>query len=292
MPSQRSLFRSTRLSALVLGLLGGPAWCADTDAELHGEWRVFRLQLAPWVAGAAAVGPSEIALGDRLQFRVDGLVGPSELDCEQGRYSSLKIPPEGLFEGGLPDPVRNAEALGLGAPDQLSVRLECVNSSFDFHLADADTLLFAFDHRIYSASRAYGALATDDGPEAAVQTLLEQHFNGDMSFSLDNWVDKRAALTAALNEQIEAYAAADWPVDEVPPINGDPLTDSQEYPTRFAVRRGHGDGPRVPVEVDFADRHVRKRLVYTMHFEQGRWLLSDVHGESGESFADALAERP
>jgi hypothetical protein len=280
--------RSHATLSILLALLGTPAWCID----IQGDWRVFRQQLAPWVVGAASVGAAGIELGERLSFSPEGLSGPAVLACAEARYSTLQMPVEGLFQGELPEPERNAERLGLASAVQPSVRLDCANGSFDFHLADADTLLFALDHRIYSASRAYGALAGQDSPEAALQALLERHFGGDMGFSLENWADKRGHLTTALNQRIDAYAAAEWPADEVPPINGDPLTDSQEYPTRFAVRQGHGNGSRVPLEVDFADAHRSKRLVCTMQFEHGRWLLDDVHGESGESFLDLLAERP
>lgn len=281
------------LAALTLALA---AAASARDDGMVGDWRVYRVQPAPWVESERELGPAALALGQRIVFEADGLSGPPVLRCERGQYQRLALPPEGLFQGGLPDPRRNAEALGFAVGEVSSWRLDCANASFDFHLADADSALFALDNRIYSFSRANGARAEEGSPAAAVQSLLEQHFAGDMGFTEALWADKRAALTAALNAEIDAYLAAAWPKDEVPPINGDPLTDSQEYPTRFAVRQAHGDGLRVPVEVDFADAWTSKRLVYTMEFdpefEDGRWLLRDVHGESGESFTDVLRERP
>lgn len=279
---------------LVLIVLGGPV-CPDVSAhEARGTWRVFRMQPAPWVDDAAQLAPSAIALGARLEFAQDALRGPAALACAQPRYHDLPVPAPGLFQGGLPDPERQARDLGF-APDTIpSLRIDCDNASFDVHFADADTLLLALDNRIYSASRAAGALAPHGSPEAAVQALLETHFDGHRGFLAQAWAGKREALDAELASAIDAYRAwldTGYPKDHVPPIDGDPLTDSQEYPTRFAVRTARVQDDTATVDVDFADAWIGKRLVYTLRQRDGRWLLSDVRYPHGDSFLDILRAR-
>lgn len=283
--------RFVLIPILLGGLVCPPAWAQ----EAQGTWRVFRMQPAPWVDDATTLAPPAIALGARLEFAPDAVHGPAALACTQPRYHDFTAPAPGLFQGGLTDPARQARDLGFATDALPSLRIDCDNLSFDVHFADADTLLLAFDQRIYSASRAPGALAASDSPEAAVQALLETHFDGHRGFLAESWVGKRDALDAGLVSAIDAYRtwlATDYPKDHVPPIDGDPLTDSQEYPTRFAVRAARVQGDSATVEVDFADAWVAKRLVYTLRRQDdGRWLLLDVRYPHGGSFLDILRAR-
>ena len=265
---------------------------ASGSPDYHGDWRVIRVVTAPWVAGAAQLGPAEITVGDTLRLSADGIDGLDGLSCTTQRMTHADLDEAGLFGGELSAPLHQARALGLPDGPTATLRIDCGDTSWDFHRADADTLLFAFEHRIHTLGRSPGTQSADDSPAGRVQRLLEAHFAGSMAFSSEGWAELEDFLTAELRSEISAWSAAPWPDDEPPPINGDPLTDSQEYPTRFHIVAEWVQENRAPVEVDFADAYGRKRLVYTMWLEDGVWRLRDVHGESGESFVDALMLRP
>lgn len=276
------------IGLLLFGLHCPLARCAE---DWLGEWRVFLTQPAPWLADAQA-STSALPVGARLRLRADGIDGPAPLACTRGRSEALMTPPEGLFQGQLDAPQTQALALGLAAGARPGLRIDCGSGSWDFHAADADTLLFALDGRVYGLSRAAGALAAAAAPEAAVQALLERHFAGERGFSIDAWSALRERLSDDLWRAVEAYAATSWQADEVPPINGDPLTDSQEMPSRFAVGAARLEGLRADVPVRFADAYGERELVFLLLQENRRWRVQDLRYADGSRLGELLAERP
>lgn len=289
--SEMSILRSV-LALLLPSLL--VTWAACAKPESHGEWRVIRVIPAPWVAGAAQLGPPGIGVGDTLTLSAEGIDGPDGRACTSRGAEHIDLDEAELFGGELSDPPRQARTLGLPAGPTATLRFDCGGVFWDFHRADADSLLTALDHRILTLARSPGTQAAADTAAGRVQRLLETHYAGSMGFTKEHWTDLEDFLTAELRSEIAAWSAAPWPDDEPPPINGDPLTASQEYPTRFHVAAEWVQENRAAVEVDFADAYLRKRLVYTMWLEDegGIWRLRDVHGESGESFVDLLMLRP
>ena len=79
---------------------------------------------------------------------------------------------------------------------------------------------------VTAGDRSAGAFAPDSAPAGIVQRLLESHFAGDMGFDATTAASKRAWLTDALRTRIARYFAKSRPSDDVPPIDGDPFTDS------------------------------------------------------------------
>jgi hypothetical protein len=278
-------------AALCLLVALGGASRADAGAapdDWLGGWRVTRGVAAPWVPGEPQRPMAEL-VGQRLHFDTDAVDGPGVLGCSDARYSVTRMPPEGLFQGGLPAPAGTAaQALGFTGFPVDGFSLACSSGLFEFHAADADTLLFALDNVIWTLGRAAGALATAGSPEAAVQAFLEAHFAGSMGFGPDSVAPKRAHLSRALGGRIDAYLARPRPADEVPPIDGDPFTDSQEYPARFAVRAGHATATGYEVPVEFADAWRRTRLDYLLVREGDAWRIDELraaHGTLGELLA-------
>jgi hypothetical protein len=259
-------------------------------ASLLGEWRIVGSVPAPWADATPAI--AAIAIGARTRLAPDRLQGSHPIGCGAARFERFDAPPEGLFEGNLPDPARDAGRLGFRAGLVACLRALCANASLDFHLADPWTLLFGLDNRIYMLSRAPGALAEAATPEGAAQRLLEQHFAGDTGFSAAAWDGKREALAPSLASRIDAWFAVEWPEDEPPPINGDPLTMSQEPPTRFAVQVAELDGEVAKVPVQFADAKRDWTAWLVMRRGDAGWQLADVVDDRGERFGDWLAERP
>lgn len=283
---------AARLAFVIAMALPAMGSAAD-GSPLSGEWRVIRGVVAPW-AGETAGRPASGWVGRTLEFQTNRIGGPAPFPCEDARHTPIRQPAEGLFEGGLPEPAaRSAEALGVAPGDVEGVRVICSAGSFDFHLVDADSALFGLDNVVWTLVRAPAALASAGAAEAVVQRFLEAHYAGEMGFLPDSVAAKREFLSDALAQRIATYFAQPFPEDEPPPINGDPFTDSQEYPTRFIVGRATtaADG-RAEVPVRLADAYVERTIVYVLAGESGAWRIDDLRYERNARFSDDLAATP
>ncbi|MCC2657492.1 MAG: hypothetical protein K0Q76_2600 [Panacagrimonas sp.] len=264
--------------AVVVLLLLFSACAAAQPGE---RWRFTHAMsmTGPWPVPA----PDRSGLQGRgLEFAPGDLRGADPFACAPARVELLdKVPSEGLFEGTLPAPADEAaRKLGLGAPPYTVRRVTCPNAGFDFVRADGDTLLVVLDERIWTLSRAPGTRAAAGSPEATVQALLESHFAGDRGFAPASLAPKTQWLSASMNAAIKTYFARPRPKDEVPPIDGDAFTDSQEGPTRFAVGAATVSKDHAELEVRFADGWVEKRLKYRLVRERAGWRVDDVRGEA------------
>ena len=67
------------------------------------------------------------------------------------------MPPRSLFEGNLPDPARDAAALGITDLDVTVLTLYCSDNnadvSLDFPMRDAETILLGLDNVVYTFKR-------------------------------------------------------------------------------------------------------------------------------------------
>jgi hypothetical protein len=181
-------------------------------------------------------------------------------------------------------------SLGLNAEKIAGVSLICDTGVFEFHYAAANTLLVALDNRIWTLDRTPGARASKSSPEGVVQRFLEAHFASDMGFTPESVKAKRTFLTDELATRISAYLAKPVDPNEAPSINGDPFTDSQEYPTRFAVDRDNKKVKGAAVPVTFSDAFHKRGVSFEMARENGRWLINDLDYEDGSSFSALLAD--
>jgi hypothetical protein len=98
-------------------------------------------------------------------------------------------------------------------------------------------------------------------------------------------------LAPDLLEPSEKYFERPSSPDEAPAIDGDPFTDSQEYPKRFRVgaARVSGEAARVPVSVYWSHGSPRDVTVELVRVA-GRWLISDVSPEEGPSLRQLLSK--
>lgn len=255
---------------------------AQAVAQLPSSWRVTHSHPAPWCATGQGCNLAALKTGAVITLTRERLSGPEPLACEKSTFAIVRQPAEGLFEGGLPAPaIAAAQQVGVSALPAEVLRVTCANAGFDFVVADAQTLLLALDNRIWTLSGAPGALAADSSPEGCVQRLLEAHFAADMGFSPATVASKRDLLSAALHADITAWFAKPSDPNDVPEINGDPFTDTQEPPRRFAVQGAHGDDDVRLVPVRFADGWQQHELQYRLVREQGRWRVDDVLGRDG-----------
>ena len=276
------------LGTLLLGLclLAGSASRAAPQT-LGGAWRFTHWLEAPW--GAAPVGGAELG-GQVLRIGPGAMRGPAPLDCTaRATVEPTRLPSEALFQGNLPDPAQqSARRLGLSRERMPGLRVSCDAGEFEFHQADADTLVLALDNRVWFLSRAPGTRADASSPAGRVQALLEQHVGGDMHFDLAGAQAKAGFQSDALNRRLAAYMARARVRDEAPAINGDPYTDSQEQPTRFAVAAARVRGQRARVVVRFADGWGERLVTYELVREAGQWRLNDLDFGSGGRLSQLL----
>ncbi|MDD2761148.1 MAG: hypothetical protein PHH11_12745 [Methylomonas sp.] len=263
-----------------------PLAANSAEPGIEGRWRFTHALPAPW--GPALPASADLT-GQILTISAKAMQGPKPFACGGLHGQAVQLPPEGLFQGGLPAPAATAaQSLGLDRFPVASSSLSCDSGLFDFHHADGDTVLIGLDNRVWSLSRAPGAMAAADAPEGVVERLLEAHFGGDMGFSQPVIADKLVFLSAGLRQAIERYFAKPQPLDEVPAIDGDPFTDSQEYPTRFAVQQARIANDAAQTEVVFSDAGRRRFLIYRLIREAGAWRLDDIDYPAGNSFRGLL----
>ncbi len=255
-----------------------PPAAPSASGRLLATWRLVKTQPALWIEAEMAL--DRRLLGQSLLLEEDALTGPHPLVCEDAEIESFESSPDGLFEGSLPAPVEvNAHNLGFTAFPAQTVRIACKNANFDLHRVNGDTLLFALDNQIWTLASPVGthAAVRDSGsPKGIVQQLLEAHFAGPMEFRKATVDNKRAHLTPALSTAIDHYFATMILEGEVPPINGDPFTDSQEYPARFSVDAATVIGDTATVPVRLADAWRQYRVVYHLSLTKDGWRVFDL----------------
>jgi Protein of unknown function (DUF3828) len=256
---------------------------ASTSA-LIGTWRVSRGVTAPWVTATEARPDVRAWLGATVRVTARQVAGPGVLRCGAPRLEATRMPPEGLFQGGLPSPAAPAaRALGFPAPPVTGVSLTCDAGIFEFHQPDAQSMLVAVDNVIWTLDRSPGASAADTAASGVVQRFLEQHFASEMAYDTSALAAKRPWLGDAFYAQLRRYMAKPANPDEAPELDGDPFTDSQEYPTRFSVGAARIAGTGAMVSVRFSDGYRSYRVAYRLVRSSGRWRIDDVVSQSGRS---------
>jgi hypothetical protein len=122
-----------------------------------------------------------------------------------------------------------------------------------------------------------------------VASFYSFHLAHDMGFSAGN-VSRRAAwLSPGLLTLCKAYFARPSSPDLVPGVDGDPFTDSQEYPETFQVGQVRLSGNGATVTVSLSGRETRPRSVrVVLVLVKGSWLIDDVRYGSGPSFRKLL----
>ncbi len=268
---------------------GMPALGAQ-PRDLFGSWRVATGVIAPWAVADSAALNRTAYLARAVSMRPQSFTGlGGTFACVSPRYERTTMPPEGLFQGNLPAPAATAaRTLGFAKGAVRGMRLTCATGTFEFHEVDATHLLVAIDNIIWTLDRSPGAFAKPASPEGVVQSLLERHFSGRMG--MDSAAMQRVTpfLSASLLRHIAGYLALPVSPDEAPVIDGDPFTDTQEYPTRFSVQRGTVSGDRATVPVRFADGYASRTLRYHLRSGAKGWRVDDIRYEHGGSFVEHL----
>ena len=130
----------------------------------------------------------------------------------------------------------------------------------------------------------------EDNPQAVVQALFADHFMTDMAFTPASAARKRNWLTPDLNKEIDAYFAKPTKPDEVPPIDGDPFTNSQDYPSGFAVGAAMSEGEKASVPVVLTTGAEKQTVTVQLVRQSGAWLIDDLAYEDGTTFRGLLKQ--
>lgn len=158
------IFSTLIHAALLLVLIVSPGLAADPRFE--GSWLISGVSVAPWEDPENPMPDGHEAdyIGKIVRIGVDFIEGPKVMGCDKTEFSVDDLPFLGLFEGGLGNDPQNggdfdnagraatlAASLGFTAEPVPTLSSGC--SEIQFHLADAGTILFALDNRIYTMKR-------------------------------------------------------------------------------------------------------------------------------------------
>lgn len=144
-------FRSAhaRLCAVSLLLLSPELSAqANKTPSYQGAWTIESFARSPWGQPPADSGQ---LVGQSIVFSSDAISGPGVLACRSPRYSVVKAPAEGLFQGMLGSGTAAAKAaakLGFRGRAFPTLSTGCEHS-IDFHFNGARTAAFALDNAIY-----------------------------------------------------------------------------------------------------------------------------------------------
>ncbi len=131
------------------------------------------------------------------------------------------------------------------------------------------------------ASRALGggppeARTQQEKAAAVVEEFYAYHFTHDMAFTRENVEARKKWLSRRLYRGLLAEFGRRKNSDEVPRIDGDPFTDSQEYPTGYRIdgAKPAGSGYRVTVKLKWPTEERVIEVDVLQH--KGRWELDDL----------------
>ncbi|MBL8700368.1 MAG: hypothetical protein JNK67_18475 [Alphaproteobacteria bacterium] len=279
--------RRAVLGALLVAASAVAASAQDVPIEPGGAWKLVGGVPAPWVTGPGGASVPKGMVGKTLAFAIGRVAGPHPLGCGGAHYEFAMMPGEGLFQGGLPAPVdASARKAGVATLPALSLQVSCDKGVFDYHLAGPGRLVTALDNVVWTLQATKGAASA--APEAVVARLLVDHFTHDMGFTVESAARKRGWFTAGLNRRIAAYFAAPFPDDEPPPINGDPITNSQDYPTRFTIARAAVRGREATVRVQFSDEGRTRPTDFVLRRGDAGWRIDDLVYADATRFSASL----
>ena len=133
----------------------------------------------------------------------------------------------------------------------------------------------------------------------AVRSFYTFHLAHNKRFTVRNVQLRKRFLSAdlyglLLKELKRQAAASKAHPDEAPDFEGDPLTDSQEYPDSFRVGAAEvsGDAVRVTVTLQWSAKTSRGRdkrdIVVEMTKGAAGWLINDIINNQGSRLRDEL----
>ena len=161
------------------------------------------------------------------------------------------------------------------------------------------SILVLFLMSVGVSAKAGGQAPTSDPAARAVRAFYTYHLAHKKDFNVRNIQLRKRFLTGELYDLLikqlkkQAVEAKAHP-DEAPEYEGDPLTDSQEYPDSFRVGKSEvsGDTAKVSVTLLWSARTSRgkdKRDIVVEVTKVGAgWLIKDIINNEGKRLTDDL----
>jgi hypothetical protein len=142
---------------------------AETPAEgadaitprnpFFGTWELTAARVAPWW-DKVGEEPAPDPAFTKFTLAADKTTGPPIVTCAKPAYSTNIVPPRSLFQGNLPDPTKDAAALGITDLDVTVLSYSCSDNnadvSLDLPMLDAETILLGLDNVVYTFKRTGG----------------------------------------------------------------------------------------------------------------------------------------
>lgn len=104
---------------------------------------------------------------NRIIFEAAKSSGPARLTCDKPRYAVNVVPLRRVFNGRLPDPMRDGAIWGLSGESLTVLTWTCPASgkgpALEFPMADDTTIMLALEDVIYTFSRSGGEKAPAAG---------------------------------------------------------------------------------------------------------------------------------
>ena len=262
---------------------------AQNRNRLLGTWRITRGIVAPWVTDQKQRPDSTTWIGHTIRFDASRVIGSEVLHCGSARYEATSVPVEGMFQGTMELAVKSeASRIGVSKFPIPGTSLTCDTGIFEFHYPDSSSALLALSNVIWTLDRSPGALAAAVNPAGVVQRFLETHFAGDMGFTKVGTQKKNQFFSASLAALMTRYFAVPANPNEAPDINGDPFTNSQEYPARFSVGAATTSGAVSSVRVRFSDASRVQAITFQLKLENKLWRIDDLKYDDKSSFRGQL----
>ncbi len=142
---------------------------------------------------------------------------------------------------------------------------------------------------LLAVSGSTGLAAPPDSPKAVVNALFRFHFAHDMGFTPKTVRSRKKWLSPGLLAACDAYFKKPRPADEVPDIDGDPFTNSQDTPRTFKVGSERMDGATARVNVVLVWNRSERTTVTAVLIKNGDgWVIDDVAYPDGSTFRGLL----
>ena len=153
-------------------------------------------------------------------------------------------------------------------------------------------LLFVLAVMVFPLLAAGGAKAPAPGPADAVKAFYTFHFAHDMGFTEKNLTARKGWLSPELFGLLAAELKKPTSPNEVPLIEGDPFTDSEEYPKSFKVGDAsiQTDKASVPVTLIWPDE--KTSVTVKLVLASGEWRIDDVVYGPEDSLRKLLNPKP
>lgn len=142
------------------------------------------------------------------------------------------------------------------------------------------------------AVAAGGAKAPAPGPAEAVKAFYTYHLAHNMGFTEANVNARKAWLSPELFGLLMAELKKPTKPDEVPDIEGDPFTDSQEYPKSFDVGAATVQGDKASVSATLIWPKEKRTVTVKLVLAAGEWRIDDFVFDADESLRDTLKPKP